>query len=365
MLENWLRPVSERAIPDNMDGRHLGGSLEIYTHELPDLTNTRVALIGLGEKEANAIRKELYLMSFPFQNLHIADIGNVRNSEPAFVAQLIKELLDSKIFPILIGGSDKQVVGHYQAYHNFLQSVNFVLMDEQIPYSIEGTSPPDYLNTILDSKRSGVFHFSIIGCQTHFVPAKVFQHFDKLYHEYVRLGKARSSLAELEPIIRDADMMGINISALKYSEAPAQKNTSPSGFFSEEACQIARYAGMSDKLTSVGFYGFELGDEPDILTAQVVGQMIWYFLDGFYNRKKDFPASTDGLVEYIVDIKKYEYQLTFWKSKKSGRWWMQVPVRIKQKYERHRLIPCSYNDYKMACHEELPERLLNALRRYV
>jgi formiminoglutamase len=58
------------------------------------------------------------------------------------------------------------------------------------------------------------------------------------------------------------------------------------------------------------------------------------------------------------------YQLTFWKSTKSGRWWMQVPMKTKRQHERHRLVPCSYQDYQSACREELPERLMQAFGRF-
>jgi len=70
------------------------------------------------------------------------------------------------------------------------------------------------------------------------------------------------------------------------------------------------------------------------------------------------------LTEYIVDFKSYSYQITFWNSIKSNRWWMQIPSKTDRKLRRHRLIPCSYEDYLKACEEELPERLLKAHRRF-
>ncbi|MCB0575661.1 MAG: hypothetical protein KDC61_13970, partial [Saprospiraceae bacterium] len=76
------------------------------------------------------------------------------------------------------------------------------------------------------------------------------------------------------------------------------------------------------------------------------------------------PVSKAGLTEYIVEYRRLNYQLTFWKSAKSGRWWMQVPVATRKKLERHRLVPCSYQDYQLACREELPERLMQALQRF-
>ena len=92
--------------------------------------------------------------------------------------------------------------------------------------------------------------------------------------------------------------------------------------------------------------------------------MYLFCIDGFYNRKNDYPKSTDGLIEYIVDTKNTAYSFTFWKSEKTGRWWLQVPIKTKKKLDRHKLIPCSYLDYQMACREELSERLLNAFRRF-
>jgi formiminoglutamase len=121
---------------------------------------------------------------------------------------------------------------------------------------------------------------------------------------------------------------------------------------------------MSDKLTSFGLYGYVAEQDRDGQTAQAAAQMLWYFLEGFFNRKGDYPADTAGLTEYVVDFPKLNYQLTFWKSNKSGRWWMQVPVATKRKHERHRLVPCSYQDYQLACREELPERLLQAMSRF-
>ena len=102
----------------------------------------------------------------------------------------------------------------------------------------------------------------------------------------------------------------------------------------------------------------------EVTVAQVIAQMLWYFLEGFFSRKYDYPVSTAGLTEYIVHLPRLSQPLTFWKSAKSGRWWMQVPVANKRKHERHRLVPCSFQDYQASCREELPERLLAALQRF-
>jgi len=138
----------------------------------------------------------------------------------------------------------------------------------------------------------------------------------------------------------------------------------PNGFSGEEMCQICRYAGMSDKLRTMGIIGYRPEVDTHRLSAQLQAQMIWYFLEGVHHRKNDFPVTTEGMVEYIVPLKQLDYQLTFWKSKRSGRWWLQVPVKTKKQYQRHRLIPCSYEDYQLAGQDQLPDRLLEAFRRF-
>jgi formiminoglutamase len=159
-------------------------------------------------------------------------------------------------------------------------------------------------------------------------------------------------------------MVCFHLAALKSAEAPGVATPSSSGFTCEEACQLSRYAGMNDKLTSIGFYGFEADLDDFGRSAQVMSQLLWYFFDGFSNRRSDFPASMDGLTEYIVDFKGHDHPFTFWKSNKTGRWWIQVPVKPKKKHQRHRLIPCSYNDYLMASKGELPDRISNAFGRF-
>ena len=368
MLENWLKPIN----PDTDLGikklapSQMGNHLTIFQKNMPDLQNTQIAFLGVEEKEANAIRRELYRMSFPFAELQIADLGNLRKNDLAFLVAPLKELLNSQIFPIFLGNQVEYTTALYQAFLSHQQWISLVTIDEIIRFDLDQKRAPGlFLNEIIRNKSYKLFHLAHIGAQTHFISPSIFDQLEKLHFDNIRLGRARAEISELEPIIRDADLLSLNISALKQCEAPGQNHPTPSGFQVEDACQITRYAGMSDKLKAMGIFGFRKALDRKAQTAQAIAQMCWYFLDGFYHRKQDFPVSNEGLTEYIVDFKGLEYQLTFWKSNKSGRWWMQIPVKSSNKtHQRHRLIPCSYKDYKLACQEELPERLLHALKRF-
>jgi hypothetical protein len=166
-------------------------------------------------------------------------------------------------------------------------------------------------------------------------------------------------MADAEPILRNANMISFDISAVRQSDAPGNGNTSPNGFFGDEACKLARYAGMSEKLTSIGFYEINPVLDKAEQTTSLAAQMIWYFIDGFYNRKNDFPIADKSLyMKYLVSLNDHKHEIVFYKSNKSDRWWMSVPYPPEEslKYERHHLVPCSYKDYQTACNNEMPDR---------
>ncbi len=365
MLDNWLRPIDLNLVKElELDKSRFGTKILRYEDALPDLKNVAIALIGVGEEDANALRRQLYPMSFSFGKMKIADLGNVRREEVSFIIPVIRELLAGGICPLIIGREGRLVQAQFEAHHSWQAAVSLAVVDEKIAFHPQLSEARGYyLNSILNNK-SRLFHFAALGCQSHFTDEAVFQELEQRNFDCIRLGKARGSLPDTEPFVRDADMVAFYLSALKKIEAPGVTETSPSGFFTEEACQLSRYAGMSDKLTSIGFYGFQKKLDREEQTAQALAQLVWYFIDGFCHRQSDFPASMNDLVEYIVDLKGHDQQVTFWKSNKTGRWWVQAPVKTKKKHERHRLLPCSYNDYLSACNDDLPERLMAGFQRF-
>jgi formiminoglutamase len=368
MLDNWLYPVSEDLVPDPKMDQCLGAKIKIFTQgRFPNLNGVQVALLSLEEAEGDAVRQALYALSFPFDQLQIADLGSLRKNTAEFIMPVLIELHESGIIPLIIGKLPEQVLLQYQGLQHELQNINMIWADSRIPLSVpDEAQTSELLNQLVFHEKSKLFNLSILGCQTHYISPVTYRLMEELLFEYVRLGAARDNLSELEPLLRYGDLFALNLAALKQSEAPGQVNAGPSGFLIEEACQICRYAGMSDKLKSFGLYGFQAALDQNQQTAQAISQLVWYFLDGVFNRKGDFPISTEGMLEYMVHLKQLDYTLTFWKSQRSGRWWLQVPSQRKdqQAQTRHRLLPCTYNDYKMATQDELGDRLVNAFKRF-
>ncbi len=367
MLQNWIKPLDLNFLKTNTYPDYtFANNVHIYDGQ-SSLDDFEVALIGLGPG-ADEVRRQLLQLSFPFRGLKMVDLGNARKTDVEFTIPIVKEILESKLFPIVIGQQNNLGLATYKAFTSQRPLVSMAIASETLYYGRNGSlhSADNYLAQILSPprKESHLFHFACIGCQTHFLDVSDLQFLESSNFDCVRLGRAKQDLIELEPLIRDADVFNFHLDSIRFSDAPGQLTPTPSGFSLDQGCQITRYAGMSDKLRTFSLLGYYPEHDIRSQTAGALAQLIWYFLDGFYNRKHDFPVSSEGLTEYLVEMKSLNYEMAFWKSQKSGRWWMQIPVKTKKQYERHCLIPCSYSDYKLACNNDLPDRLLNALRRF-
>jgi hypothetical protein len=95
-------------------------------------------------------------------------------------------------------------------------------------------------------------------------------------------------------------------------------------------------------------------------TASIIATMIWYFIEGFYQRKDSLSFKSSDYIKYTVSLDAKPSILHFYKSKLSGKWWLQIPKNKGEKYKRDTIIPCSYHDYQTAQKGEIPERWVNA-----
>jgi hypothetical protein len=151
--------------------------------------------------------------------------------------------------------------------------------------------------------------------------------------------------------------MSLDLQSIRNSDFAGDYYNSPNGFYADQICQIVRYAGISDKLTSFGIFNLLPGNISSS-SNQLVAQIIWYFLDGISQRKGDFPiGSKKDYLKFIVHMESYENDLVFYKSHKSDRWWMEVPYPLKSgmKFERHHMVPCNHEDYQLAMQNEMPD----------
>ena len=380
LLSDFLSPVDYVFPSKGFYNSHLGSKVEIYTSEFPDLdTNTYdIALIGvLDDRNAidnlgtalspNYFRDKFYCLNEGNYYTRIVDLGNIKAGHEVFdtyvaLKIVVAELIKRSIVPVIIGGGQDLTYGQFMAYEELEQKVDLLVVDSHFGLDddaedISATTSHSYLNKILLHEPNYLFNYSNIGYQTYFVNQESLKVMDKLYFDVHRLGDFSSSINIAEPIIRNANMISFNFSAIRSCDAGGNANATPNGFYGEEACQICRYAGMNDKLSSIGFYEFNPAYDRNGQTASLLAQMVWYFIDGFYNRKKEHPMLPKSqYITYRANLKDGSHELVFIKSKKSDRWWMQVPYPTGlSKNERHHLVPCRYEDYQLANSGEMPD----------
>jgi formiminoglutamase len=370
-LYEFLDPVNKAPLNDDKgyNESQLAGFIKIYEEELPDLTGVDIVIAGINEfrgdgfiaeqNAADAVRKQLYQLYYWHRDITIADVGNIKCGATladtyAAIKTVVSELLQLNKTVILIGGSHDNTLAQYYAYRDLKKIIEATVIDATIDLKSESpVRSQSFLMEMLTSEPNMIKHYNHVGFQSYFVHPRMLETMDKLRFDCYRLGKAKEQIEEMEPVIRNSHLLSFDIAAIKYSDAPAS-NCSPNGFTGEEACSLARYAGLSPNLSSFGIYGYNARKDVKNLTALQIAQMIWYFIDGKSGSSYETALSErQNFNEYHTAFA--EVDTIFIQSKKTGRWWMELPNK--------KLIACSYNDYLFASNNEIPERWLRAQER--
>ncbi len=359
-LSSYFDPVSSHlTLPSSSDkNQQWVSSVDIYQQEFPALSNADLALFTLSSSSFQlSLREELYTLYQKEYTLRLADLGNLKNTNsPAqSISPILQQLISANITPIIIADTPAIIKHLHNGLTNINKPITLSYCHERI-----NTSP---LSRTLFKNSSTLLNYNHLGYQDYFVSPSTLQKFDHYYYNYFRIGRLRQHFKKVEPLLRGTDLFALNIGALRYADAPAQKEPSPNGFYAEEACRIARYAGISDAVKASCFCNISTEQNEYQLTAQLLSQMIWYFVDGYYHRSGETPfTESDNYTKYLVDIEEVTHQLVFWKSPHTARWWMEVPYPPSSSSSPY-LIPCTYEDYQRANKGKLPEQWLNTYRR--
>jgi formiminoglutamase len=387
-LAIYFKPVTGLDHPGKKQPsyKRLGELFTVYwdNEDFPSLQDIDIAIFGVEEDRgavnnvgcsaaADSIRPFLYKLFPANYSVKVADLGNIiRGNEPEdtyfAVIAVVQKMLQMGIIPIIIGGGQELTLAAYKAYKEQNLIINIASIDNMFDLGeTEGAlNSNSFLSHIILHKPNYLFNYTNIGYQTYFVDQGAIDLMKDLFFDICRVGLAQGNISEIEPLVRNADMLSFDISAIRQSDAPANSNATPNGFYGEEACQITRYAGMSDKLSCIGFYEMNPSFDRNGQTAHLLAQMIWYFIDGFYHRQNDHPTKDqDGFIQYHVQMTNQDEGIVFYKSKKSDRWWMEVKCseNLRKKYHHHYLVPCSYSDYQVACNNEMPDRWWQAYQK--
>ncbi len=383
-LNDYLDPVSI----EQPDFAQLTGNagfphnITVHTDNNPlkNLSGYKVALLGVpdgrnspnqGSDEApDAIRRELFRLAKIPGKTKILDLGNMKrgvafNDTLAGLTDILGILLAENVFPVIIGGSSALVPAIDRALTLSKTGYTLIAVDPRIDFTIDhpGFDSFSYLNRIMQNHKSTFKQYINIGYQTYLNDQQVLNRIARRHPDLIRIGDVRQAIYLTEPLFRDSHAAVFDISAVRQSDAPGTAIPSPNGFYSEEICLLARYAGISDNLKVFGL--FEVNPRLDIRsqTSGLAAQVLWFFLEGFSQRQYEssvLSSSNSGrFIKYHVRVTDLEDDLIFIKSNLTERWWIELTDGT----GNHVYAACSHDDYLKANRNEVPDRWVNTANR--
>jgi arginase family enzyme len=369
---DFLEPVNlfelsnDQGYKDTQLGRHIA----LYDEAFPDVSNADIVLVGCAEMRGasiefsntnspDAIRNEFYSLYHWHKDINVADVGNIKRGASlqdtyAALQAVVNEIISLGKRVVILGGSHDITLAQYNAYVLKEKIIEAVCIDARIDLDMDSVSIADnFLMAMLTNEPNFIKHYNHIGFQSYMVHPQMLEVIDKLRFDCYRVGRVKENLEEMEPVIRNANLFSLDIAAIQHSHAPANRLT-PNGFTGEEVCTLMQYAGMSPHISSIGIYGYIPELDEYSLTAKQVSHMLWYLMDGIYKSKQESSLTDRGnFNEFTIAFA--EVATIFLQSKRTGRWWMQLP--------NEKFIACSKADYIIASNNEIPERWMRAVER--
>lgn len=402
-LQTYFQPLSSNtvsfAVNNNMPS--LGQYVKAYWEGMnfPDVGKARLVLMGVDDdrlsvrnarpknilvkdgvtspefpRPADKVRNRFYALALPSKDFSCVDLGNMiigdTPEDTIFaLSEILADLLEKKATVVILGGSQALSFANYKAYESIGRVVNVANIDSRFDVEQQtGCDSRSWIYNIIMQQPNYLFNFASLGYQSYLCGTALQRLMDELQFDTIRLGELQGEgMMKAEPLLRWSDMVSVDIGAVRRSDAPANTNASIHGFYGEQLCQLMRFAGLSDKVSTLGFYEYNTVLEQGGQTADLIAQALWHFVEGFFARMGDFPyKDVSNYRRYLVPLNSGRQEIVFYKSRKSDRWWMQVPCDIdenKDRYERHLIVPCTYEEYQQALENEVPTRWMKVLHR--
>lgn len=378
---DFLNPVDEEVLIHlkTLHPSCLGRKIAIHSAtNFPDLSKVKVAILGIRENrreqirlrdnfDFNSIRSTFYELFPGNWEMGIADLGDIFPGETIedteyALHETVKSLLEKQIIPLILGGSQDLTYAQYRAYDFLKNMINIVNIDSRFDIGNIGSEINDssYIGKMIVNQPYNLFNYVNLGYQTYLNPPEEIELIDKLFFEAYRLGNLCEDISLAEPMLRDADLVTLDISSVSTTVTKSLKDQ-PNGFDGREICALARYAGISDRVSSLGLYNLQILD-PEYSSSLLPAEIMWYFIEGLNYRKNEKNISTSkNFLKYSVPLD--NEVLTFYKSIVSERWWIEIPSYVNNKLKKPTFLPCSHQDYLIACSQEIPDRWYKARRK--
>lgn len=381
MTADWIHYFDQptyrivNAFEGQDDERLIGQVKSLHGKSSIDWGKVRIALIGINDAR-NSVHKGCaeaadqmrpYLMglrslSKPFG---IVDLGNVRgntiNDRYKALEEVIVKLLELKIIPVIIGGSQDYTVPMCRAIQQYTSEYNLAVVDSKIDWlapeqDFSASSFIGYVCSHMCPKD-----MTVVGAQKYLYSAYQEEQVRNQSFEIIRLGQIRQIGHQLvEPVMRDAHVLSVDMTSVRQCDQPAHLVPMPNGLTGEELCQFMWYAGQSDKLLVYGLFEqdtvLDSGHQGVVLGAQA----IWHILEGIALRYNDYPVNDlEKYRQFIVYLEDYELEIKFYNNPENDRWWVEIPGAN----NTVEVIACGRKDFDVASANEIPEKWFRYIQK--
>jgi arginase family enzyme len=373
-IHDYLDYLNTDGLSDHKNNKLLMRHVTFFNEKV-DLSKLKydVALLGVPDADntnsfesANQIRQQFYALAPLSNNLNLIELGNIKpghtfNDACFAIREIVSFASELNIIIVLVGGSSKFNVGSFLSFERKNAPMNMVSVDsimnrEKIPLLLGKD-----LKLYESKDLSPIYNFTNIGYQNYFVDKEFVDFINDSFYEAYRLGFVRSNLQEMEPGLRDANVISFSLNSIKHCDAPGALFSSPNGFTGEEACQLAFYAGHSNRVKSFGLFDLAHQNDLHFTTAKLAAQIIWYFLEGHSSSIYEEPDTTpENFIKFLIHLDQSNQNIAFFKSNLTNRWWMEINFPDKH---HNILLSCSESDYEQACHQDIPERWWRTFQR--
>ena len=230
------------------------------------------------------------------------------------------------IIPIVLGGGHDLTIPMYRALESVGRPMNVVTVDPRLDFGGDPSvvSSRNHMNSVVMHEPNFLFDFCNVGHQGYLTDPDTLELLERLQFDAIRLGHLLENIKAIEPVIRNTDLVTIDMASVRASDNPASTYASPNGMTAEHLCQLCRYVGMSDRLLTTGFLNTI---QILMIVAVAVSSLHRAFgmsLTGSSTKRNHPKCSTEEYLRYVVHLPGESHDIAFFKSPKSDRWWMDI-----------------------------------------
>ncbi len=396
-LSVFCKPVDAAALSHTLGAypQSIGSLAEVFDGDaFPVWQEADLVVLGVEEDRATVgargsarapdrIRDYFYRLAAPTGTLKLADIGNLQVPDDLdqvyqHLALVMGVLLRAGKTVLLLGGAQDLCYGQYQAYEALEGYVEYVAIDSRPDmFDAEVALTNHSFNSQIFTHRPNYLAlFTLLGSQAYYVTEAERKTLELMHFEHLRLGDLRPNLRLAEPALRLANLVSFDVSSIRQADAPGTSQPAPAGLTAEEACTLARYAGMGYRCSS--FALTECNPDLDQMDQSVhlSALIAWHFVEGYYSRSYDEPlADRSNLTRYRATLEAGSVlpEIVFYRSPATDRWWMEVPTAAalagrgpggSGRTGLVALVPCAEADYRLALQNDIPDRWWRAHYRF-